>query len=196
MSLKKSSVLMATLTTAALSGCAAQVPPAQTTVTPLPAVLLRASHQAAQAQQRVSEVLYVQSHPAVIGVAPSPQRAMLNRIHFHWSGPLDKVGLNLASAMGWSFSRPDPQPAVQPEIYLNAKDVRPAELVRQVNREAMPVALLLLNPHTRSVVEKIPSRAEMADFSMQRCAPRKVTQKRVAHSAFHTPKAWFENAKK
>ena len=157
---KRAVVVLGSAATALLSGCA-QHPVLHPTPAPMPSVLLRSSQVAARAQERVSQVLFVQSHPAVIAVAPSHALAVDDRFNFHWEGPLSSVGQNLAMAMGWNFTEQGPRPAVMPQIYVDQHNVDVRWMVEAINKQAMPTAMLKAEPGHRSIVLSVPTPAEV-----------------------------------
>ena len=157
--------------TVVLSGCAPQLHRPQPIPTAMPSVLLRSSYLAAEAQRRVAEVLYVQSHPAVIAVAPSHALAMDDRFSFHWEGPLSSVGLNLATAMGWSFEQRCPSPAILPQVYVDQHDVQLPAMLAAINRQAMPTAMLVAHPDQRTIVLQTPTPAQVTAWERDKhCA--------------------------
>nr|WP_297498800.1 DotD/TraH family lipoprotein [Ferrovum sp.] len=127
----------------------------------IPSVLLRSSQLAAQAQQRVSEVLFVQTHPPVVAIAPSHQKAMLDRFHFHWEGPVNVVAFNLATAMGWSMEFAKPQPTVMPSVYIDQRDSNVQQMVAAINRQIMPTAMLRVNARQRTLILIRPTSREI-----------------------------------
>jgi hypothetical protein len=195
MSLKHSvviSVLGSLGSIAVLSGCAPQTEKPEPVATALPTVLLRSSHMAAKAQQRVSEVLYVQSHPAVIAVAPSHALAVDDRFNFHWEGSLRAVGENLATAMGWNFVQHGPQPSVMPQIYVDQHNADVRWMIQAINKQAMPTAMLQVNQDQRSIILTVPNKAEISawEHPKAKCAkknsvPTKAVKKVITTS--HAP---------
>lgn len=158
---KRTVVVLGSAATALLSGCAPHPVLHQTPAAPMPSVLLRSSQIAARAQKQVSQVLFVQSHPAVIAVAPSHALAVDDRFNFHWEGPLSSVGQNLAMAMGWNFTEQGPRPAVMPQIYVDQHNVDVRWMVEAINKQAMPTAMLKAEPGHRSIVLTVPTPAEV-----------------------------------
>ena len=148
----------------------------------IPSVLLRSSQMASQAQQRVSEVLYVQSHPPVVAIAPSHQRAMQDRFHFHWEGPVNVVAMNLASAMGWNMEFAKPQPTIMPSVYIDQQDSDVQQMVDVINRQSMPTAILRAVPGKRTLILRVPTKAEI--------------HAAILKGYFPTPTSWFKSAKK
>ena len=168
----------------ALAGCAPHLshPVAEPMTGSLPSVLLRSSQIAAQAQQRVSEVLFVQTHPPVVAIAPSHQKAMQDRFHFHWEGPVNVVAMNLASAMGWSMEFAKPQPAIMPSVYIDQQDSDVQQMVTAINRQVMPTAILRVAPGRRTLILRVPTKAEI--------------HAAILKGYFPTPSSWFEHVKK
>ena len=168
----------------ALAGCAPHLsrPVAEPMTESIPSVLLRSSQMAAQAQQRVSEVLFVQTHPPVVAIAPSHQKAMQDRFHFHWEGPVNVVAFNLATAMGWSMEFAKPQPAIMPSVYIYQRDSNVQQMVAAINRQAMPTAILRAIPGKRTLILRVPTKAEI--------------HAAILKGYFPTPTSWFKSAKK
>ncbi len=168
----------------ALAGCAPHLsrPVAEPMTESIPSVLLRSSQMAAQAQQRVSEVLFVQTHPPVVAIAPSHQKAMQDRFHFHWEGPVNMVAFNLATAMGWSMEFAKPQPSFMPSVYVDQQDSNVQQMVSAINRQIMPTAILRAQPHDRKLVLRVPTKAEI--------------HAAILKGYFPTPTSWFKSAEK
>jgi len=168
----------------ALAGCAPHLsrPVAEPMTESIPSVLLRSSQMAAQAQQRVSEVLFVQTHPPVVAIAPSHQKAMQDRFHFHWEGPVNMVAFNLATAMGWSMEFAKPQPSFMPSVYVDQQDSNVQQMVAAINRQIMPTAILRAQPNDRKLVLRVPTPAEIRAATLK--------------GYFPTPTRWFKSAKK
>ena len=180
-----------------LAGCAPQVtrPLPETTAGSLPSVLLRSSQMAAQAQQKVAEVLFVQSHPPVMAIAPSHQKALSDRFNFHWEGNLYAVALNLSSAMGWGLQVDNPKPVVEPYVYVDEHNVTAQVMVNAINKEAMPTAMLVLDPQNRTIILKKAVRVLPMQV-VKSTKPLQVTKPvKIAVPEFHTPRKWFESAK-
>ena len=167
-----------------LAGCVPQLsqPMPETTAGSIPSVLLRSSQMASRAQQRVSEVLFVQTHPPVIAIASSHKKAMQDRFSFHLDGPVNVVAFNLASAMGWSMEFAKPQPSFMPSINIDQHDSGVQQMLDAINRQIMPTAILRAEPHDRKLVLQVPTKAEV--------------QAAVLKGYFPTPTSWFKGAKK
>jgi hypothetical protein len=167
-----------------LAGCAPQLSYSmpETTAGSIPSVLLRSSQMASRAQQRVSEVLFVQTHPPVVAIAPSHQKAIQDRFNFHWEGPVNMVAFNLASAMGWSMEFAKPQPSFMPSIYVDQHDSDVQQMVGAINRQIMPTAILRIALSSRTLILQVPTKAEI--------------HAAILKGYFPTPTSWFKNAKK
>ncbi|MHB1644183.1 MAG: DotD/TraH family lipoprotein [Acidithiobacillus sp.] len=164
-----------------LTGCAPRLasPMPETTTGSIPSVLLRSSQMASRAQQRVSEVLFVQTHPPVVAIAPSHRKAMGDRFHFHWAGPVNVVAMNLATAMGWSMEFAKPQPSVMPSVYVDQQNSDVRQMVTAINRQIMPTAILRAQPRDRKLVLQVPTQAEI--------------QTAILKGYFPVPDCWFKN---
>ncbi|MBU2755220.1 DotD/TraH family lipoprotein [Acidithiobacillus sp. CV18-2] len=163
-----------------LAGCAAPQLHQPEPSTRLPSVLQRSSHMAAIAQKKVAEVIFVQSHPPVVSIAPSHIRAVDDRFSFHWSGSLKSVALNLAAAMGWSLDITNHQPLVYPSVYIDQHNVTAIRMVHVINRQAMPTAMLRLDNTTRSIVLTVPTKQQVAAWKQRKTACDK--RKLASHS--------------
>ncbi|MDA8152923.1 MAG: DotD/TraH family lipoprotein [Acidithiobacillus sp.] len=170
------------LMTLMLAGCASQpsVPMPETTAGSIPSVLLRSSQMASRAQQRVSEVLFVQTHPPVVAIAPSHWKAMGDRFHFHWEGPVNVVALNLAAAMGWSMEFAKPQPSFMPSVYIDQNNSNVRQMLDAINRQIMPTAILRAQPKGRKLILQVPTQAEIRHA--------------ILKGYFPTPARWFQPA--
>lgn len=197
--LKKISAVGAVFLPVLLAGCAPQTMTPEPAAGPIPSVLLRSSQMAARAQQRVSEVLFVQSHPPIVAVAPSQQKAMNDRFHFHWEGPVNVVAMNLAAAMGWNLEFAKPQPFSMPVVYIDQQNSDVRHMVNVINRQIMPTALLRIQAHDRTLVLQSPTKAEIQAFhaSQKQCAKgaksttQKVEKKTTRYSLKGIPAKWL-----
>lgn len=175
-----------------MAGCATHLSPAPVaTAGAIPSVLLRSSQMASHAQQRVSEVLFVQTHPPVIAVAPSQKEAISDRFNFHWEGSVNVVALNLASAMGWSLEFKKPQPLFMPYVYVDQHNSDARKMVSAINRQIMPTAMLRLDPKDRKLVLQVPTRTNKLLMPAVKVLP----VKSLHHKTFSIPAQWFRNAK-
>ncbi|MBN6739021.1 DotD/TraH family lipoprotein [Acidithiobacillus sp. MC6.1] len=165
----------------ALTGCAAphMQHPEPYTSTRLPSVLLRSSHMAATAQKSVAEVIFVQSHPPVVSIAPSHFRAVDDRFSFHWIGSLNAVTLNLSAAMGWSLDMTNHQPRVYPSVYIDQHNVTATRMIHVINQQAMPTAMLRLDSASRAIVLTVPTKQQVAAWEQRKKACQ--TKIKVVH---------------
>nr|WP_226827398.1 DotD/TraH family lipoprotein [Igneacidithiobacillus copahuensis] len=146
---------------------------------------------AAIAQKKVAEVIFVQSHPPVVSIAPSQIRAVDDRFSFHWSGSLKSVALNLAAAMGWSLDIANHQPLVYPSVYIDQHNVTAIRMVHVINQQAMPTAILRLDDATRSIVLTVPTKQQVVAWEQHKKACQdkgKGIAKTATHSLGIAPK--------
>ncbi|MGK9450242.1 DotD/TraH family lipoprotein [Acidithiobacillus caldus] len=139
---------------AGLTGCAAH-PHVQTPQTvPLTQASLWLDHSAsvaAKSLKHLDQITEVHlSNPAVSVTQVSGVSGMTDRLHLRWSGPVNRLMVQLAQKIGWRYAivtHPYPMPDV---AVWNTNAPLPV-IVREVNRQMVHVATLRILPLGRTL---------------------------------------------
>lgn len=139
---------------AGLAGCAAHPAPHNPQGVPLSQASLWLNHSAAVAATSLKNLDQITEvhlqNPAVSVTHVSSVSGMTDRLHLHWSGPVNRLMAQLAQRIGWRSAlaiHPSPMPDV---AVWNTNAPFPV-IVREINQQMIHVATLRMLPLGRTL---------------------------------------------
>lgn len=139
---------------AGLAGCAAHPQVQAPHTVPLNQVSLWLNHSAAVAATSLKHLDQITEvhlqNPAVAVTHVSSVSGMTDRLHLHWSGPVNRLMAQLAQRIGWRYALAI-HPTPMPDVAVWNTNAPLSIIVQEINQQMVHVATLRILPLGRTL---------------------------------------------